>query len=157
MSNTVNILERLRMHRIMVVDDEENILKSITRVLNDLVDVEVECFTKPTEALRRAKTSVYDLFISDFRMPGIDGISFLVSTKNLQPNSVRIILSGQADETVLADSINEAEIFRFILKPWNNTELLKSVTQALQHKDILYENKILSDKVRSLSVPSWCK
>ncbi|MDH5446107.1 MAG: response regulator [Gammaproteobacteria bacterium] len=141
----------------MVVDDEENILKSITRVLNDLVDVEVECFTKPTEALRRAKTSVYDLFISDFRMPGIDGISFLVSTKNLQPNSVRIILSGQADETVLADSINEAEIFRFILKPWNNTELLKSVTQALQHKDILYENKILSDKVRSLSVPSWCK
>lgn len=145
------------MHRIMVVDDEENILKSITRVLNDLVDVEVECFTKPTEALRRAKTSVYDLFISDFRMPGIDGISFLVSTKNLQPNSVRIILSGQADETVLADSINEAEIFRFILKPWNNTELLKSVTQALQHKDILYENKILSDKVRSLSVPSWCK
>ena len=136
------------MYQILVLDDEENIVNSIKRCLRKVSDWNVETFTTGAEALQNARSFSFDLFISDFRMPEMNGVEFLSEAKKIQPNAARIILSGYTDLEALVGAINEAEIFRFINKPWNDYELILTIEQALKYKDILTENKYLADQVR---------
>ena len=127
------------MSRIMIVDDEESILKALCRVLriapcaygNKIFNLEVESFSSPKLALEQARHESYDLFISDFRMPEMDGIEFLKGTKVLQPDAARLILSGYADLNALVRAVNEVGIERFIGKPWNDYDLMSAIGQAL--------------------------
>lgn len=136
------------MYRIMVVDDEPNILKTIARRLSRNAEWEVETYTDPLEALRRAQTTNFELFISDYRMPQMSGVELLKQVKLLQPESMRIILSGHSDMEAVLSAINEAEIYRFIQKPWDNNELEHTISQALAFHQILVENRHLADTVR---------
>ncbi|HSG21649.1 MAG TPA: response regulator, partial [Azonexus sp.] len=118
------------MSRIMIVDDEVGIVNALRRVLriapcvygNKSFSLEVEAFTSPVAALERARHEAFDLFISDFRMPEMDGVEFLKGTKALQPDAARLILSGYADLNALLRAVNEVGIERFIGKPWNDYE-----------------------------------
>ena len=144
------------MSRIMIVDDEESILKALCRVLriapcaygNKIFNLEVESFSSPKLALEQARHESYDLFISDFRMPEMDGIEFLKGTKALQPDAARLILSGYADLNALVRAVNEVGIERFIGKPWNDYDLMSAIGQALAHRDLLLENRELANLVR---------
>ena len=136
------------MYRILLLDDEENIVNSLKRSLRKISDWEIETFTSGAEALRRANSSSFDLYISDFRMPEMNGVEFLTEVKKIQPNSARIILSGYTDLKALVGAINEAEIFRFINKPWNDYEIILTIEQALKYKDMLTENLYLANQVR---------
>lgn len=144
------------MSRIMIVDDEESILKALRRVLriapcaygNKTFNLEVEAFSSPKLALEQARHENYDLFISDFRMPEMDGIEFLKGTKALQPDAARLILSGYADLNALVRAVNEVGIERFIGKPWNDYDLMSAIGQALAHRDLLLENRELANLVR---------
>ncbi|MHB0991858.1 MAG: response regulator [Burkholderiales bacterium] len=143
------------MRRIMLVDDEENILNALRRVLSGRNPVEgenlhytVETFISPQAALARAEESAFDLVVSDYRMPEMSGIKFLKALKQIQPDMTRIILSGYADLAGLVSAINEAEIFRFLSKPWDDFDLRLAVSQALKYRDILLENQRLADQVR---------
>jgi DNA-binding NtrC family response regulator len=136
------------MYRILIVDDEESIVNALKRCLRKVADWEIEIFTSGSEALRRAEGTSFDLFISDFRMPEMNGVEFLSKVKKIQPNSARIILSGYTDLEALVGAINEAEIFRFINKPWNDYELILTIEQALKYKDMLTENLYLANQVR---------
>ena len=144
------------MSRIMIVDDEVEILKSLRRLLrvapctygNKTFNLEVESFSVPAEALERARHEEFDLFISDFRMPGMDGIEFLKGTKELQPDAARLILSGYADLNALVRAVNEVGIERFIGKPWNDYDLMSAIGQALAHRELLLENRQLANLVR---------
>ncbi len=136
------------MYRIMLVDDEENILKAISRVLKNHGEWELETYVNSKEALKRAMTTNFDLFLSDFRMPELDGVKFLTEVKNLQPESMRLIISGYTDLDALMGAINEAEIYRFITKPWQDYELVSTVKQALQFRNMQVENRRLADQVR---------
>ncbi len=140
------------MYQIMLVDDEENILKALKRVLAVKKDWNIEAFTCAEEALARATKKTFDLYLSDYRMPKIDGISFLTATKSIHPNAMRIVLSGYTDYDALMGAINQAEIFRFITKPWNDEYLINAITQALTYKDTLIENQRLADQVRAQQV-----
>lgn len=137
------------MYQIMLVDDEENILKALKRVLAAKKDWNIEAYTCAEEALARATKKTFDLYLSDYRMPKIDGISFLTATKSIHPNAMRIVLSGHTDYDALMGAINQAEIFRFITKPWNDDYLINAMTQALTYKDTLLENQRLADQVRA--------
>ena len=139
------------MYKIMLVDDEENIISSLKRSLNKCKEWEIETSTSGADALHRAQTSPFDLFISDFRMPKMNGVEFLSEVKKLQPNAVRIILSGYTDLEALMGAINEAEIFRFVNKPWNENELKLTIQQALKYKDMMTENLYLANQVREQS------
>ena len=132
----------------MLVDDEENILNALRRCLNKYDNWEIEIYNSGADALRRAQVSTFDLFISDFRMPEMNGVEFLSQAKQLQPNAVRVILSGYTDLEALMGAINEAEIFRFINKPWNDNELILTIEQALKYKDMMTENLYLANQVR---------
>jgi DNA-binding NtrC family response regulator len=144
------------MYRIMLVDDEENILKALRRVLTstpciyDGVEykIRVETFTSPDAALQHARQNAVDLVLSDYRMPGKDGVAFLREFKEIQPDAARLILSGYADLNALIGAINEAQIYRFLNKPWNDYELVSSIAQALAYRDLTLENQHLADKAR---------
>ncbi len=143
------------MYRIMLVDDEENILNALRRVLVSDFDHEgqtyqltVETFSVPKEALKRAEDMAFDLVISDFRMPVMNGVEFLKAFRKIQPNSSRMILSGYTDLDGLLGAINEAQIYRFINKPWNDFDLKSAIAQALTYRGLLMENERLADLVR---------
>ena len=136
------------MHKLMLVDDERNVLRALERVLA-AEDRDIESFDDPEAALRRARTTPFDLVISDYRMPGMDGVRLLREIKDAQPETMRMILSAHADLEVLLGAINEAEIFRFLGKPWQDYELRATVAQALSYHDVLVENRRLADQVRA--------
>jgi DNA-binding NtrC family response regulator len=132
------------MYRILLVDDEQNVLNALKRELADVY--EIETFSNPAEALRRCSEVNFDLVISDYQMPGMNGIEFLKQFGKLQPDASRLILSGQADSGVLANAINETHIYRFIDKPWDRAELAGTLAQALNYRKALLENRQLTQQ-----------
>lgn len=155
------------MSRIMLVDDEANILKALRRVLGatpcacggTVFRLQIETFTEPEAALARAAQVPFELVLSDYRMPGMDGVAFLSAFKGLQPDAVRLILSGYADLNALVGAINQAQIYRFLSKPWNDYELVSTVAQALAYRQLTLENQRLADQTRlaqgTMSAAEW--
>ena len=142
------------MPRLMLVDDEVNILNSLRRALIAMpagtfaAPLVIETFASPSLALARACETAFDLVISDYRMPEMDGVAFLEKLREIQPNVARMILSGYADLKALIAAINRAEIFRFIGKPWDDHDLALAICQALEHRALVIENARLADLVR---------
>lgn len=149
--------------RVLVVDDEPNIVSAVQRELNSPPFVRysytVEGHTDPAQALARAREQAFDAVISDYRMPGMDGVDFLKAFAALQPDCPRIVLSGQTDMDALIRMINETHIYRFIPKPWHDYYLKGSVAQALDHGGVLRENRRLAGLVRQhgIAVPPLAK
>ena len=131
--------------KILLVDDEPNVLKALSRLLRDY---ELTTASSGEEALLIAENSTFDLVISDYRMPGMDGISFLIMFAQLQPDAVRLILTGHADLEGTLHAINDIGVFRFINKPWSNLEILHAVEKGLELKRVLLENRTLANQVR---------
>ncbi|WP_035056502.1 response regulator [Andreprevotia chitinilytica] len=145
------------MTRILLVDDEPNILSSLKRTLNtrDEFDgtspgYEIHTFNEPRAALVASESQQFDLVISDYRMPDMDGVAFLTDFRYLQPDCIRIILSGQADLTALLRAINDVEIYRFLSKPWNDFELRSTVSGALRFRTLQLENQRMADELRQI-------
>mgnify|MGYP005844535639 CR=1 FL=1 len=136
------------MHKIMIVDDEENILRALARTLRQGEDWEVESFADAEQALRRARSAVFDLIVSDCNMPGYDGISFLHELQEIQPDACRILLTGMVNVDTLMAAINTAGAFRFFSKPWDEDELLTGIRAGLKQHDIRLENRMLAERYR---------
>jgi len=134
------------MQRILIVDDEQNVLNALRRELHGTY--QVETFDKPEEALAHCRDNPFDLVIADYQMPGMDGIEFLKRFGELQPDAVRLLLSGQADFDAVVDSVNEAHVFRFVAKPWDDAELAATLAQAMAHRETLLENRRLAELCR---------
>jgi len=140
--------------RILLVDDEPSIISALQRLLrNGLKDTAgerytVETFTDAALALARARECSFALAISDQRMPGMTGVEFLSQLRLVQPDCGRIILSGYADLSALMGAINQAEISRFISKPWADFDLLSAVREVLRIRELMLENQRLADQVR---------
>ena len=144
------------MTRILIVDDDEAILKALRRLLAltpcTIADVsqklQVDCFSLPLEALEKARHTAYALVLSDYRMPVMNGVQLLKAIREIQPDAARLILSGYADLNGLIGAINEAGICRFISKPWNDYELIATLGQVLTLRELTLENQRLADQVR---------
>lgn len=133
---------------ILIVDDEPLVISSLKRLFLQQGWIS-EGFCSPTEALEQAARIKADVVISDLKMPEMDGIAFLTEYRLIEPDAVRILLSGQADTLGLAAAINEAEIYRFITKPWNNEELCLSVRKAYEHSQLEHERNKLVNKLKN--------
>jgi response regulator RpfG family c-di-GMP phosphodiesterase len=127
------------MRRLLLVDDEVNVLNALRRELS--ADYDVELHTNPVEALARCRDIPFDLVIADYQMPLMTGTEFLRQFNALQPDAARMLLSGQADIDALLRLINETHIYLFLAKPWERMELLASIAQALAHRDALLANR----------------
>jgi two-component system probable response regulator PhcQ len=130
---------------ILLVDDEPNVLKSLARLLRAYHITEA---LSGEDALQLLQEHSFDLIISDFRMPGIDGITFLCESLKIQPDAIRIILTGHADLNNVIAAINEANVYRFITKPWDGPEVTHAVESGLAHQMVLQENRQLANQVR---------
>jgi DNA-binding NtrC family response regulator len=138
---------------LLLVDDEPNILRALERQLRGISRgngpaYRIESFTDPRAALGRAAETPFDLVMSDYRMPEMDGVAFLHAFRRVQPLASRLILSGQTDLAGLIGAINEAGIVRFLAKPWEEAELVFSVEAALRERTLLMENQRLADELR---------
>lgn len=146
--------ERISAYSLLVLDDEPQIVKAMTRVLarmpSEWLDAPcaVQGFTDPHEALASLGERNYDLVISDLRMPIMNGLDFLRQALELQPDAMRIVISGHTDLPTVMSAVNDTRVFRFIDKPWNDTELQMGVAQALRNCMLLRENQRLADVVR---------
>lgn len=136
------------LRHILVVDDEPHIISAVRRELkappHDIYCYEVEGFSDPRLALQRCAETVFDAVISDYRMPGLDGVEFLGELAKLQPDCARIVLSGQTDTAALVRMVNDIRVFHFITKPWNPYFLKGALGQALDYRDALLEYRHLA-------------
>jgi two-component system probable response regulator PhcQ len=133
--------------KVLVVDDEEQIRKSLERVLvRD--GYEVLQAENPRQAIDMLQGQSVAVVISDYMMPGMDGLTFLKSIKKVYPDTIRIILTGKGDMAAVVAAINEGEVYRFILKPWDNDELRISLRRAIEQRELMLENRHLVETVR---------
>lgn len=137
----------MAVNRIMIVDDEVGVLRALERVLKDPT-FDIEAYENPLKALRHAEVANFDLVLADYRMPTMDGVELLSAIKQRQPDAMRLMLSGYADLNGVLKSINEATVFRFIVKPWDDMELREAIDGALKHRAISIENRYLADEMR---------
>lgn len=139
-------------HRILVVDDESGIVNAVRRELMTpplgRYRYEIETFTNPVEALERAREQQFEVVVSDYRMPEMSGLDFLKAFAPIQPDCVRIVLSGHTDMEALVRMINETRIYRFIPKPWSSYFLKSSLSQAVDFRTASVENRQLAQLLR---------
>lgn len=134
--------------RILCVDDERNVLRALERIFLD-DDYEIMTAASGEEGLQLLHESPQvQVVISDFRMPGMNGVEFLKEVFNCHPETIRIVLSGYADTAAVVAAINEGKIYKFIPKPWNDDELRITVTKALEHFAIQRRNEQLAEELR---------
>lgn len=109
-------------HSILFVDDEANILKSLKRLLRKEEYKQYYC-SSGEEGLEVLKSNPISVIVSDMRMPGMNGVTFLQEAMKVNPLAVKIILSGYADINDILIAINEGRVDSFLKKPWNDESL----------------------------------
>lgn len=134
-------------NRILLIDDEPNILAAIRRVLVD-EPYEVLAEESAEKALVVMEEIGFKVVISDERMPGMGGAEFLSLVNELYPETVRILLTGHASIEAAMRAVNCGEIYRFFTKPWNDLELKMAIRSALEKYDLEEENRQLLSLVR---------
>lgn len=127
---------------VMLVDDDENLLIGLKRALRK-EPYEVVTADGPLVALRMLGERPIDVVVSDNRMPKMSGTEFVTEVKRLLPDTVRIMLTGQADLDAALAAINGGGIYRFFTKPCDPTQLATAIRQALQHRELLLQGRRL--------------
>lgn len=134
---------------IVVVDDE----KIVTSAFKTLLMVEgytnAHYFNNPEDALVFLKDNRPDLVISDFLMPQMNGLEFLLKVKELYPEVSKIILTGYADKENAINAINEVGIYKYLEKPWSNDDLLINIRNGIERSYLVSE---LEKKVTELEI-----
>ena len=140
-----------RLYKILVVDDEENILHALSQVLKYAEDFNCDISIAPNgqEALNEFSTQKFDLVLADYKMPGMTGVDLLSEVRKKYPNTVRMLITGFSDIEIAKDAINKAQVHNYIGKPWDNEELILTVSEALKRKSERdSENINIVDKVK---------
>jgi DNA-binding NtrC family response regulator len=121
-----------RRARILVVDDEVDIVTTLRTWLERELPVEVECAFSGAEGLQAMRRHRVDLVLSDYRMPGMDGLHFLRRAQELRPGVARILMTAYADIDVVMDAVNHAKASRFLRKPLQAPVLVKAIRDVLR-------------------------
>jgi CheY-like chemotaxis protein len=140
-------MNQIERPRILIVDDEEAILETMTFTFMDLYDVLTTA--DPTKALSILKENQpVSVVITDQRMPGMTGVELLKQVYEQFPETVRIILTGFADSEATIKAINDGHIYGYVNKPWEPDELKAIVRRATELHALSLENRRLVDDLR---------
>jgi len=137
--------------RILIVDDEEAILETMSFTFMDLYDVLTT--SDPTSALSMIEENQpISVVITDQRMPGMTGVELLKQVYERFPETVRIILTGFADSEATIKAINDGHIYGYINKPWEPDELKTIVRRASELHSLAIENRRLVEDLRNANL-----
>lgn len=147
------------MKKILIVDDEVQILKALSRMF---LDTDYEIFTAENgmEALKLLEENEMDMLISDMRMPVLDGVKLLTIVKEKYPKIIRIILSGYADEKLMFRALLHNLAKLYIFKPWNNDSLVKDIEKLFADDVVLNSSelkKLIEDIDSHSTMPENCE
>ncbi|MBP9903622.1 MAG: response regulator [Verrucomicrobia subdivision 3 bacterium] len=139
-----------KLHRILVIDDEEIVLVGLRETLAR-EGHQVVTASNPFLALQELQKQPFSVIISDHHMPGVTGLEFLAQAKEIQPDATRILITAVLSLDTVIDAINHGEIYRFIVKPWLREELLATVKSAVQRYDLIRRNSALQAEAIALN------
>ena len=138
-------------NRILIVDDEQNLLNSLKRQLRQ--QFHIETALGPEQGLNRIQTQKpFAVIVSDLRMPVMDGIEFLAQAGKLKPNSVRIMLTGNAGLQNAIKAVNKGNIYRFLTKPCAIDLLINVLNQGVEQYRLVTAEKELLNKTLKGSI-----
>lgn len=132
-------------HSILVVDDEEGILRAIKRVLRR-AGYSVDIVTDGNRAIELLKENAYAVIICDQRMPDMPGAEVLAQAYKIAPDTYRITLTGYTDLTSAQNSINKGRVQQFLTKPWDDESLLAIVETGVAGYEMICENRRLTEQ-----------
>jgi len=142
----------MRKDKLLLVDDEPNLTSALVRSL-DRTKFEIFTADSAQKGLMILAGNDIDVIVSDERMPGMTGSQFLSEVRKQWPNTIRMILSGQADLEAAVRAINEGEVYRFLLKPCHPKELEMTILQGLQQKKLVAQSrKLLQEHQKNMNL-----
>lgn len=133
---------------ILIVDDEENVRNALRRALRR-TEHRLLFADQPDSALEVVRKEPLDIIISDHLMPGMTGLEFLKLAHDRQPGAIRMMLTGHADSETAIKAINQGEIYRFLTKPWDDTELQVTIHVALEKLTLERGNRRLLQELKA--------
>ncbi len=126
---------------VLLVDDEEMVITSIRAFLALEADFDLQGFTSPEAAAEYMKEHSFDVVVSDYLMPKMNGIQLLRRAREAAPEASRILLTGHSDKQSAIDAINDVALFQYIEKPWDNQQLLLAIQGGVERTGLLRELK----------------
>ncbi len=131
-------------YNILVADDEKSVRKSLRMTLEraEEFSAEIDTASDGDKALEKVEEKEYDLVLSDHKMPGMTGVELLKKVMKIQPDTIRILITGYRDLSIAKEAINEASVHEYIEKPWDNEELRFTIYQNLRRKEQREEEKV---------------
>jgi len=139
--------ERGKAPCVVLVDDDELVLSTLRTLLELDGGFQVLEFTDSLRAAEELGRLPVDIVISDYLMPGMNGVELLKMARSVQPEAMRILLTGFADKQNAIRALNEAGIYQYLEKPWDNDQLLMVLQNALREKGLRQQ---LAEKIRTL-------
>ncbi len=137
--------------RILCVDDDPNVLRAYRRTLRK--QFQLDCAEGPEEALEAVtQHGPYAVVVSDMRMPGMNGVELLAEVRRRSPQTVRMMLTGNADLDTALGAVNEGHIFRFLTKPCPPEAFAKALEAGLEQYRLITAEKELLSKTLSGSI-----
>ena len=134
---------------VLCVDDEPQVLEGLRDTLRRSYDTRVATGGVEALELLRSEPGAYATVISDMRMPVMAGSTFLREARRVAPDAVRILLTGYADMEAAIRSVNDGQVFRFLRKPCEPEELMRTCAAALvQHRLLTAERVLLEETLR---------
>jgi CheY-like chemotaxis protein len=137
--------------RILVVDDEEAILETMTFTFEDEYEVYTSSDARRALELLDEKAPI-TVVLTDQRMPNMSGVEFLTEVCRRHPATVRIILTGFADMNAIIEAINDGHVYAYISKPWEPDHLKQVMKQAVSHYELSVENERLLTDLKHANV-----
>jgi FixJ family two-component response regulator len=131
---------------LLLVDDEENILSALARLLRR-DGYRILRANSGEEGLGLLATHEVGVIVSDQRMPGMNGVDFLRRAKDLYPDTIRIVLSGYTELNAVTEAINEGAVYKFLTKPWEDEQLRAHILEAFQRHELKRENALLTQQL----------
>ncbi len=134
---------------VVIVDDEPMVATALRSFLQLETPYCVLTFTSPREALDALDSDRVDVVISDFMMPGMDGIQFLSEMRRRYPTATRILLTGYADKENAIRAINEVGLYYYLEKPWDNEHLRLVVRNGVERAALFRDLEVKVNALES--------
>jgi len=146
-----------KIYKILIIDDEVNVLDALRKTLerSKQFKSDISIADSSQKALGILKNQNFDLVICDYKMPKMNGVELLTKVKELNPDTIRILITGYSDLQIAREAINKASVHNYIEKPWDNENLRETIYSAIKEtetkdSDVTLENFFSSDNSSTL-------